>query len=1172
MAKPSVAPYLGGAVRKSSSRTKAIALYLALFVAGDAHGFAQVFINTQSGNWSNSATWGKTGTVAGTEYPSGFANIIAIDKGTVTLTDSSSVVPLAFVIGQGATFVIADGGSLYSSADLAIGNGKGGTFDIQKGGSFSGPLSVRTGGTTALILGDQVAIGGGLSFADSTGTLRAEVNNSDDAFIDGPISGGGFAQNDNALIKTGSGTLTLGGANTYSGGTLIQNGTVEVSADDNLGTPSGAISLSGAGRLLTDAVQGISSDRAITITDKGTLAAVAGTSASYAGTISGAALTVGDDKHTGVVSLGGANGFTGGLTIDSATVEVSADGNLGASSGGVTLIRGGELLTTASGFATDRSFTITDGGTLAALSGTEAFYEGTFSGGHLTVGDGTNDGLVSFATTAVVTGAAGKSGLTGSNGDNGGNGGIGSVGVTLNNGAFLSSDGTIAGGAGGNGSDALYSRQTLGYLGNGGNGGAGTTGLVMNTHANLTNYGSVTGGNGGTGGSGIDGGTGGAGGVGVNMGSAATVTNDGTIAGGTGGIGGNGYYGSFGGAGGIAVIEGASSTLLNRGTISGGTGGEVHNNGENMAATGGVAVAVGTNARLTNDATITGGSGNAGVGFYGSGGTGGVAVTVASGATIINYGTVTGGAGGIGAGGYYDGIGGTGGGGVTLAKGASIDNEGSIAGGAAGAVSFGPPYTGFGGEAITASGNDRITNSGSIAGGIGFGGQTQAIVLGGGGNTLELFSTSLISGDVISNSGATNGGDTLQLGPGGGTFAVSGIGGTAAQYQGFTNYLKSGAGTWTLTGQVGNVGGGIILAGGATTSGTRALTTNGGITITGGGGGYGPPIISPGAPAVTPWTVTGGVLAISSDANLGNISGTLTLDGGTLQTTEALTSSRNVALESGGGAIDTDGNSVTLSGSISGGGYLAANDSAGTGVLSLKGTNTYRGGTTVTSGTLLANSANSTGAGRVNIASGGTLGGSGTINPSAVLTGAAVTVASGATLNQSIVTGGLGTSTLTLQLAHAGSIPTASVNLLQGAKFAFDLGASGVSDQVSITGGRLTLNGQNFSDFTFTTLTDFTGSGTYDLFTTYKSGDLSGQLGTTSGFIDGYAASLSIENSQDLVLTVTPESSYLPLEAHFLPEFRMVTDAVAVPEPSSLALTVAGLTVLFCFRRRKDKV
>jgi len=48
-----------------------------------------------------------------------------------------------------------------------------------------------------------------------------------------------------AVAKTGTTTWVLSGSNTYSGGIAIEEGTLSVSADDNLGDPNGALNFSG---------------------------------------------------------------------------------------------------------------------------------------------------------------------------------------------------------------------------------------------------------------------------------------------------------------------------------------------------------------------------------------------------------------------------------------------------------------------------------------------------------------------------------------------------------------------------------------------------------------------------------------------------------------------------------------------------------------------------------------------------------------------------------------------------------------------------------------------------------------------------------------------------------------------------------------------------------------
>ncbi|WZB71961.1 autotransporter-associated beta strand repeat-containing protein [Achromobacter xylosoxidans] len=70
---------------------------------------------------------------------------------------------------------------------------------------------------------------------------------------DGTAAGAGYTATiatvlDGAVkvVKTDLGTLALSGVNTYTGGTAVNSGTVQVSQDANLGAASGALSLDGA--------------------------------------------------------------------------------------------------------------------------------------------------------------------------------------------------------------------------------------------------------------------------------------------------------------------------------------------------------------------------------------------------------------------------------------------------------------------------------------------------------------------------------------------------------------------------------------------------------------------------------------------------------------------------------------------------------------------------------------------------------------------------------------------------------------------------------------------------------------------------------------------------------------------------------------------------------------
>jgi autotransporter family porin len=234
-------------------------------------------------------------------------------------------------------------------------------------------------------------------------------------------------------------------------------------------------------------------------------------------------------------------------------------------------------------------------------------------------------------------------------------------------------------------------------------------------------------------------------------------------------------------------------------------------------------------------------------------------------------------------------------------------NNGTISGGnggVAGTANGAGGTAGNGGAGgVGISGADlTIIDSGSISGGIDGDGVTHAnaIQFTGGTNSLILQSGYNITGNVVGT-----GGDTLVLGgTANATFDVSNIG--AAQYQGFGIFQKTGTSTWTLTN-----------------------TTT----------------------AVTPWTISAGVLNVSSDGALGASSGALTLNGGSLQWSASfnLANTRSITLGSGGGTFNTNGFATTIAQAIVGTGALTK---SGAGTLTLTGNNSYSGGTTVSVGEL----------------------------------------------------------------------------------------------------------------------------------------------------------------------------------------------------------------------------
>jgi fibronectin-binding autotransporter adhesin len=108
--------------------------------------------------------------------------------------------------------------------------------------------------------------------------------------------------------------------------------------------------------------------------------------------------------------------------------------------------------------------------------------------------------------------------------------------------------------------------------------------------------------------------------------------------------------------------------------------------------------------------------------------------------------------------------------------------------------------------------------------------------------------------------------------------------------------------------------------------------------------------------------LNGGDLNIAADGSLGNPSSGVTFNGGTLQFGAAITSARNLTLNSAGGTADLNGFNGTLSGAISGSGSLTITDTSGAltpGTVTLTNTtNSYTGGTIIAGGTLMLGAGN----------------------------------------------------------------------------------------------------------------------------------------------------------------------------------------------------------------------
>ncbi|NIJ37538.1 outer membrane autotransporter protein [Sphingopyxis panaciterrae] len=158
---------------------------------------------------------------------------------------------------------------------------------------------------------------------------------------DGSTLGAGFKATINAalggsveLVKTDAGTLILGGTNSYTGGTLINGGTVQIARDDNLGAAGDKVTLDG-GTLATSA--DLLSDREMAIAGPGTIATAADTRFTFGGQFTGAGALTKAGAGTLLVT-GNNDGFGGATNVTAGTLAVQ--GSLG---GAVNVASGGRL-------------------------------------------------------------------------------------------------------------------------------------------------------------------------------------------------------------------------------------------------------------------------------------------------------------------------------------------------------------------------------------------------------------------------------------------------------------------------------------------------------------------------------------------------------------------------------------------------------------------------------------------------------------------------------------------------------------------------------------------------------------------------------------------------------------------------------------------------------------
>jgi autotransporter-associated beta strand protein len=368
--------------------------------------------NGVGGGWNNRAYWGNTTTDFINYTPATYMGALpatggwvrlAVPASTVGFSGSNTLNGMAFTVYGSSTYTTT-WDYAGTGGDVFTGNLQGSQLSLLKQGAGNLTLTGSTnnygGGTT--ISGGTLQVGNG----GTTGSLGSGAV-SDTASLVFDLSSGTVANNisgtGGTLTQAGSGTLILTGTNSYTGTTTISSGTLQVGNGGTAGS-LGTGSVSNSSALVYNFSSSIAVSNTITGSGSVTITSTGGSiSESGSNTISGGLLTTSSKTGT---TLSNSNNVTSFNATNSTSGNISLTD---AASSGLTITGISETGGTVS--VTNTSGSITIAGAIAAgsnavslTSSTSTISEsgsGTITGGTLTT---SSSGGTTLTNSNNVTG------------------------------------------------------------------------------------------------------------------------------------------------------------------------------------------------------------------------------------------------------------------------------------------------------------------------------------------------------------------------------------------------------------------------------------------------------------------------------------------------------------------------------------------------------------------------------------------------------------------------------------------------------------------------------------------------------------------------------------------------------------------------------------------------
>jgi autotransporter-associated beta strand protein len=264
---------------------------------------------------------------------------------TITVTVPTSRLTLSGVIGGAGSLTKLGAGTLAlsSAANTYAGTTRiagGGTLAVAADGSFGAvpavqvPAAITIDGSTLQFSGPaNLNVNRGIAVLGANATIDTQAN---PVSITGPISGAAAT-----LTKTGSGTLTLATANTYTGNTVVNAGTLLVPDDTAMGAGTN-LTLSNATLAFTPDFSTIMMNRDITLGGAQATLNTGAVREVQVATIHSSGTSVLHLAGGGQVTLPFDNDFSGGVVVDDAT-RINLNSQFGLGTGKLIFTRNSQF-------------------------------------------------------------------------------------------------------------------------------------------------------------------------------------------------------------------------------------------------------------------------------------------------------------------------------------------------------------------------------------------------------------------------------------------------------------------------------------------------------------------------------------------------------------------------------------------------------------------------------------------------------------------------------------------------------------------------------------------------------------------------------------------------------------------------------------------------------------